>query len=267
MIITVKGLVTAEVPIGDYDKLLTVFTKEYGKITVMGKGIRSIKSRYMTATQLFCYSEFVLSYKEDRYWLREAVNLEIFFNIRNYIERVALAEYLLDLLNAYCVEGEEDPELLRLVLNSLYAIDKNIKPREQIKAVFELKIGCISGFMPDLVACHNCGKYIDDNMYLDIIDPRLVCSECISQIKHDKSLNSEPMYTVRITGAVLTAMRFVAFSPIEKCLSFVIGDSDMKIFSNICERYAAERVEKKLDTLKFYKEVSLNEFSKSTNNS
>ena len=58
--IRVRGLVVREIQTGEYDKILTVITEEMGRISISGKGVRSLKSKHMPATQLFCYSSFVL---------------------------------------------------------------------------------------------------------------------------------------------------------------------------------------------------------------
>ena len=58
--ITVHGLNVRETETGDFDKLITLVTQEMGKITVTGKGVKSLKSRHMVACQPFAYSTFVL---------------------------------------------------------------------------------------------------------------------------------------------------------------------------------------------------------------
>ena len=58
--ITVHGLNVRETETGDFDKLITLVTQEMGKITVTGKGVKSIKSKHMVACQPFAYSTFIL---------------------------------------------------------------------------------------------------------------------------------------------------------------------------------------------------------------
>ena len=63
MYITVKGLVLSETAVGDYDKFMTVLTAEKGKISVFGNGVKRLKSPNFVGTQLYSYSEFILSEK------------------------------------------------------------------------------------------------------------------------------------------------------------------------------------------------------------
>ena len=66
MDITCDGIVIRETLYGESDKILTLFTGAYGKITVAAKGVRSIKSKNSSAVQLFCYSYFELVEKNGR---------------------------------------------------------------------------------------------------------------------------------------------------------------------------------------------------------
>jgi len=81
--ITTDGLVIREVLINDNDKLLTILTSEYGKISVMAKGVKGIKSKNASAVQIFCYSTFELLKNGERYSLKTAQLKESFYEIRD----------------------------------------------------------------------------------------------------------------------------------------------------------------------------------------
>ena len=84
-LIKVKGIVSRAVQYKDNDKIITVLTAEYGLISVYCHGARSNKSKYLTSTRLFCYSEFVLTRKKDFYYIKEADYIEAFFDIVNSV--------------------------------------------------------------------------------------------------------------------------------------------------------------------------------------
>lgn len=78
--IKVKGIVIRQVNYGDYDKMLTVLTEPLGKISVSARGVRSIKSKNRAATELLCYSEFVLTGpRGEVYNLSQAECIESFY--------------------------------------------------------------------------------------------------------------------------------------------------------------------------------------------
>ena len=100
----VKGLVLRTVDLKESDRLLTIFTEEQGIVTALAKGARSLKSRKMSSTQQFCYSSFILYGQSDKYWIKEASLIESFFGIRDSIEGLALAAYVVEVLADVGVE-------------------------------------------------------------------------------------------------------------------------------------------------------------------
>ena len=148
MLITVKGLVIRETPVGDFDKMLSVLTAEHGKISVFARGAKKMKSPFFVSTQMFCYSEFVLRKTTDIFYISEGTLIEGFFDLRNTLEGSALASYIADVARDISTENTDESKLLRLTLNSLFAIAKGKKPLPLIKAVFELRAVCYAGFLP-----------------------------------------------------------------------------------------------------------------------
>ena len=121
--IRVRGLVVREIQTGEYDKILTVITEEMGRISISGKGVRSLKSKHMPATQLFCYSSFVLRKSHGYYYISDSALTESFFDLRLDLNKLALASYLCDVAAEMAVEGVGDEELLQLVLENDYVIN------------------------------------------------------------------------------------------------------------------------------------------------
>ena len=151
----VRGLIIRTVDIKDSDRLVVIFTEEHGAMTALARGARSLKSRKLAATMQFCYGRYVLYKQGDKYWIKEAELIENFFDIRQSIEGLALANYICEVLSDVTVE-EAERDLLRLSLNSLYAISKNLYSVEKIKAVFEIRAVSILGFMPNVLTCSEC---------------------------------------------------------------------------------------------------------------
>ena len=172
----VKGLVIRTTDIREADRLVTIFTEEMGVVTALARGARSLKSRQMSATLQFCYSSFVL-YKRGKYYqVKECSLIESFFGIRYTIEGLALSTYIAEVLDEVAV-AEPERDLLRLALNSLYAISENKYSLEKIKASFEIRAMSIIGFMPDVLACAECGEKLG-NFFFEIMGGALRCYAC-----------------------------------------------------------------------------------------
>ena len=257
---TVDGLVIREVEAGENDKRITLLTAQKGKVVVSAKGARSLKSKYMNAVGLFTYGNYEITERAGYSWLAGASIIEPFYPIRDDIDRLALASYIVDVAGE--LSGEEEPaeDILRLTLNTLYAISKDMRPQQQIKAVYELRAMAMSGYMPALDGCGLCSKERSETMYLDIMNGILKCDECI------RKLNSNREVTVREDGSAviitpldsgaLSAARYITEASLEKLLSFTLGENSLKLLSKMSETYLLHHLEKSFSSLDFYKSIN-----------
>ncbi len=257
MISQFRGLILAEAPWGEHDKLLTVLTAEVGKLGVLLKGGSSLKNKEAGACLPFSYTEFVTADRGGRPWVREATCIEGYINLRTELEDTALAMYFCDVANEVCTQGTDESEMLQLTLNTLYALDRRVKPRGIIKAAFELRTAVVCGFTPDLVKCADCGASESEAMYLDVMDGVIHCTEC--RKKHNLSAPREGhtalLYT--LDRQTLDAMRFVSYCEARKLLSFILTEDLHGVFGRYCEGYLLNHIDRGFKSLEFYNLLSL----------
>lgn len=256
MLREVKGLVLRTTDISDSDRMLTIYTEEAGIISAHAKGARSLKSRKMPASMQFCYASFVLYERQERISVREATLIESFFSLRDSIEGLALGGYITEVLSEVGT-ADPEPELLRLALNSLYAISKGRHSLAKIKAAFEIRVATILGFMPDVISCALCGAKEGD-FYFDIMAGAVECRECYRRSERNEAPLSdehESHIVYILTPAARTAFGYCIYSPQEKLLSFNISDEDMHYLSRAAEAYLLNHLERGFRTLDFYNEV------------
>ena len=254
MLTQIKGLVIKAVDIRESDRLITIFSEESGIVTAMAKGARSLKSRHMSTTMPFCYATFILYGKGDNYWVRESELHESFFGIRTSIEGLALAGYILEVIAHVAVEAPEH-ELLRLALNSLYAISSGKYPLDKVKAAFEIRAVSIIGFMPDVLACRDCGESGGD-FFFDIMGGFIRCAACRDKMSDaDFDDGQERRIITILSEGAKVALGYCIHAPLEKLFSFSLSDEDMGLFSRACELYITNQLERSFKTLDFYTEV------------
>ena len=247
MYIKTNGIVLREIEYKDSDKLLTVLTQELGKRTFRARGMKSSRSRLKSACQLLAYSEFTVLETHDRYVITEAVTQEMFPELRQDIELLSLASYFVQLSDAVAQEGDEATELLSLLLNALYALAKLKRPQTLVKAVFELRLACISGFLPDLRGCAVCGR--EDSDRFNITQGVLQCSNC-------QSAGLEGI-RMPVSAGTLAAMRFIAAGDPKRLFSFRLSEQSLRELNNITESYLSMRLERGFYTLDLYKSLFL----------
>ena len=93
-----EGIVLKEMRYKDTSKILSIYTKKYGKITAMARGAYRPKSKIIANTQLFSYNEYQLYKGRNFYYINQADIIDSFYDIRERIERVVYGQYMLELI-------------------------------------------------------------------------------------------------------------------------------------------------------------------------
>ena len=255
--IKVNGLVLFDREIGENDKLLTILTEHYGKLFVIAKGVKSIKNRNMCCSHIFCYASFGIRRKGNYYYLVDSELIENFFSVRNDILKLTLASYVCDVVNHVAQEGVAEDEILRLALNTIYAISQNKYELETIRAAFQLRIVSEIGMSPDVYTCSKCGCENSLSGYLDLVDGVIVCDEC----RKNYFAVEENSFTERglqkpialFSRAVLDAVKYIVTSDVKRFLSFNLEGDEWKLFYDLSEKFLLNQLERSFYSLEFYK--------------
>lgn len=222
--------------------MVTLLTRDMGVIRAFAAGAKSIKSKKGAATGLLAYSSFTILKKNDTYRIYEASPIKIFFGAGNDIVRLSLSQYFCELSAVLVPRDTDSEEFLRLILNSLHFLIFEGRYPPLIKAITELRLACLSGYTPNLVACDGCGKFEDDLMFFVLNDGRLLCKEC----KKDGEMS------LAVDPTVLSAMRHVVFSKFGSLYSFDIPNDAADRFSALTEKYITLQTDHHFQTLDFY---------------
>lgn len=244
MYLTIQAIVLRVTDYNDRDALLTVLTRNYGKLTIKARGLRRKNSPLVAPCQLLAFGEFTLFEYKNQYTINEAHSIELFQGLRRDLSKLSLATYFAQAAEVLSQEDLPNPELLSLVLNCLYALDKLGKPEMQIKSVFELRAASIAGFAPDLSGCHGCG--IQEPKYLDTSGGTLLCEKCGANAVGIR---------MPVPPGVLEAMRYIVYCDSKKLFSFEVSADSLEQLSGITEVYLTTQLERGFSTLDFYKSL------------
>ena len=143
-----RGLILREMTLGESDRLVTVLTEDQGVIRAFARRAKNLSDGKNAATSLLCYSRLDLYRGRERYIINSAIPIETFFGLRSDIVALALAQYLCQFTEELVPEGPDSGEYLRLVLNTLHFLSEGSRPPELLKALIELRMLSMSGFMP-----------------------------------------------------------------------------------------------------------------------
>lgn len=247
MYMTVQGIVLRVTDYKEHDALLTLLTGRHGKLTIKARGLRRKNSPLVAPCQLLAYGEFTLFEYRGQYTINEAHSLELFTPLRKDLVKLSLGTYFAQVAEVLSQEDYPSPELLSLVLNCLFALSNLNLPEEQIKAVFELRSACLSGYTPDLFGCHICGSQEPDRF--DLSAGQLECRNCRS---HESNGIRMP-----VTPSILEAMRYICLCDPKRLFAFQLSCTTLHQLGNLTEAYLTTQLERGFSTLDFYKSLMI----------
>lgn len=247
MHLDLSAVVLRTVDYKETDRILTLLTDQNGLMTVKAQGCRRKNSPLAAPTQLLAYSQMTLFEYRDHYSLKEAVVQEQFLGVREDLSKLSLASYFAEVAQCVGVEGEANPELLSLVLNSLYALDKLRKPLELVRAAFDLKCMSIAGYAPLLDACAVCGLPQPQEPRLNLQEGVLHCKGCKGEVGPGQSLP--------LTPEMLAAARHVVYGDAKRLFSFALSPDQFAPFAALASGYLTTQLERGFHTLDFYLSV------------
>lgn len=245
MYMTIQGIVLRVTDYNDRDALLTLLTTRHGKLTVKARGLRRKNSPLVAPCQLLAYGEFTIFEYRGQYTINEAHSIELFTPLRRDLTKLSLGTYFAQAAEVLSQEDYPSPELQSLLLNCLYALCRLNLPEQQIKAVFELRSACLSGYTPDLFGCHICGS--QEPTRFDLSAGQLECGSCRSR--------ESGGIRMPVTPSVLEAMRYICLCDPKKLFSFQIGTDTLERLGALTEAYLTTQLERGFSTLDFYKSL------------
>lgn len=247
MHIVTKGIVLRETNYKEADKILTVLTEEGGKRTVKARGCRRKGSTLAAPSQLLVWSDMTLFEYKDYYTLNEGSTINLFRNLRGDLEKLALGSYFAEVVESVAEEGCPEPEMLSLLLNSLYALDALDKPLPLVKAAFELRLLCAAGYAPLADACGVCGRPEPENPCLNLSEGVLHCAACRGEVGEGISMPLSP--------SAMSALKYIVYGDPKRLFSFHVDEESLRLLGDASEAFLLTQLERGFKTLDFYKQL------------
>lgn len=123
-LIKIEGIIINKKDIGDFDRIITMFTGSFGKIDILIKGIRKSKKRDKIGTDVLSFSRVVVYKKENSYVGSSVESIKNYSEIRQDMKKIGIILYMFHILNNILTENERKSILYDLTLKSLDYIEK-----------------------------------------------------------------------------------------------------------------------------------------------
>lgn len=168
---------------GDFDLILTLFTRQYGKISAIAKSAKKSVKRFSGALELFSELEVVCKSGKGLPILQEATLLQPFSGIRVNIRKAAYASYWAELIKEWMEEQVSNPAIYSLFRQSLEELHRGEQIDESLSILFQIRFLQLAGFLPDLNRCGRCGVLLDDvlqsRLHFEAKRGALYCAACV----------------------------------------------------------------------------------------
>jgi DNA repair protein RecO (recombination protein O) len=232
---------------GEKSLIVTILTQDFGRISAIANDVRTKKSRMIAGLQLFAYSEIVMykaKSKNGLYHLDEMTLIEGFSPLRTDLDKMAYASYFAECANGATSEEGAEEDVLRLLLNTLFALSNDLCGYEKIKTVFEWRLAAVSGYAPLLESCSGCGAK-EDIFGLSLRDGTVFCKNC----------GSGKDGIAELSGGMRKVIGYITSADDKKIFSFDANEKSINYLSHVSEAYIAQQLERDFKTLDYLKKV------------
>ncbi len=225
---------------GEADKILTLFSRENGKIQAIAKGVRKPKSRLRGGVQPLSYSQFLLHKGKTLDTVSQVEQKESFGRLLQDLERLTYAAYVLELVDAAILENEEGQEIFLLTLTCLHLL-QSVDPALVIRC-FELRLLNLLGYKPQTKNCVNCSSLVQGEKRRFSVDQGgVLCPKCRQQ----------DTYSLEVSGGTLAVMDYLFKIDLKKLDRLKIPKPVNDELEYVIKKFISSKLEKRFKSLDF----------------
>jgi len=197
-----QGIILKKIDRGEADRIFTIYTKDFGKLELLAKAERKIKSKLRGGLEIFYLSEIEFIQGKTHKTLTDAISIEKFRKLRKSLKRLAIAYKISEVLDNL-VKGQEPDEKIWQLLNEVFQKLNNlsfvISHWSLLYFYFLWNLLSILGYQPELYNCSLCQKkLIPEKLYFDPKEGGVICSGCFEKTKSGKKVEPEIVKTLRL---------------------------------------------------------------------
>jgi DNA repair protein RecO (recombination protein O) len=212
--ITVTGMILKTSPVGEYDRVVTILTKERGKVSAFARGARKPGNRLAAASNPFSFGTFKLYEGKSSYNIADADIQNYFEELRTDYVGACYGMYFAEVSDYYTRENNDEREMLKLLYQSLKALCAASLPNPLVRCIFECRAIAVNGEFP--------GPPAD----------RKLEESTVYALQYIASSPIEKLYTFRVTDSVLAQLEQVAAEYMKRYVGHSFKSLD--VLQNLC---------------------------------
>ena len=243
-----KGILLRRQDLRETSLILTFYTRDFGKIKGIVRGVRGPRSSIVGGAnmEIFALDEVVFyeRRRSDIFTISQCDLLEFFAPLRESLEKLAYASYLVELLDSVTVLGDKNPEAFDLLLNSLRLLAGECSTK-RVARIFEIKLLHLLGLMPTLERCANCGSAVDGGGRFSFRHGGLICKKCLQSDREARPI---------LQGTV-KFIEHIRALPFERVARIKVASEVGHELERILRKFLDYHIERRLKTVEFLKVI------------
>lgn len=235
----------------DYDFIITFFTRNNGKISVIAKYAKKSAKRFSGILELFSVLEVVVTSSRGKGLpvLKEAVLKQPFSKIRTDIKKTAYASYWAELINEWMVEGERQVQLYELLRHVLVELNIGKTSEEALSILFQMRFAVMCGLGPNLTHCSICRMEMENmkksRIMFDLAKGGLVCERCTAGASG----------RIVLSKGTIKQLLWIEKENLETARRVRLASEAIKESIEFLEAFVPYHMGKKLRSLKFLRQI------------
>ncbi len=235
-------MVLSAVPVGEYDKRITLLTRERGKISAFARGARRPNSQIMAASNPFSFGQFEAYEGRSSYTVVKADISNYFRELAADLDGAYYGFYFLEMADYYARENGDEIHMLKLLYQSLRALENSHLEKPLVRRIFELKAMVINGEYPNVFSCLKCGTKEELN-HFHTRSGGTLCNNCAKGVP-SFFMDESTLYT----------MQYIITSSIEKLYTFTVSEKVLSNLEKIIKEYMKYYIDRKFNSLQVLEE-------------
>lgn len=214
---------------GEANQLFTIYTEDFGRVEVLGRAIRKIKSKLRSGADLFYLSEVEFIQGKAQKTLTDALLIEKFPNIRDNLRKLVVVQKIANVIEELVRGQEKDPAVWELLNETFEKLEEDNS--EIVYYYFIWNFLSLSGYLPELSYCVRCREILAPGHFcFSFNEGGVVCNVCSSKKNDLYKINSDLIKVLRLlvqrNWGVLDRMKIDSFT--------------QKLLENVSRTYLSE---------------------------
>lgn len=238
MITDTEGIVLRQVKAAYGRRMILLFSKKYGKISVGTNISEKGRNRSALALRPFTHGRYELFKNRDSFNLSSAEVKKSYYRIGEDVDKYMSSSYVLEFTEKVLVEGQPSQGMFSLILDYLDVIENRQKSHGTVVLGYEVKTLKIMGVLPELQTCVHCGAVCDKEnppVYLDVKEGGVVCSNCGKHVGN----SGRDLLIYAINFGIVNILRYFAEHSLRDLEGLALEKTVREKLQNIIKEYAA----------------------------